>query len=72
MYCLDSARLPIPHGIVVKNFLEFGTKEKREPRLQRLARDSDAKFAATTNCGGSASRELSGSVTGNPGNHLNW
>jgi hypothetical protein len=45
--------------IVVKDFLEFGTKEKREPALYRLARDSDAKFAATTNFRESASRELS-------------
>jgi len=43
----------------VKDFLEFGTKEKREPPLYRLARDSDSKFAATTNFRGSVSREIS-------------
>jgi hypothetical protein len=43
----------------VKDFLEFGAKEKREPPLYRLARDSDSKFAATTNFRGSVSREIS-------------
>jgi hypothetical protein len=45
--------------VVVKDFLEVGTKEKREPPFYKLARDSDAKFAATTNFREPASRELS-------------